>query len=96
MLTLAAMTWAAYMFCRENMQMLHSVPPPVVVETGSEYNYKSVENAIYVPLQWKDNCYDQQSVVTYMELHFNGYRNGNQKWSYAKIDELSSHWKCIQ
>lgn len=96
MLTLAAMTWAAYMFMQDHMQMRYSVPPPVVIERGIEYGYSNVESAITVPATWTDNCYDQQSVVLYMGLHFNSFRNGKQKLPYSQIDNIAAEWKCIE
>lgn len=96
MLTLAAMTWAAYMFSRSELHMLHSVPPPVIIEVGEKYDYKPLEAAIYVPAGWKDSCEEQQLVVMYMLYHFNNFRNRNAKFNDQMIDSFASEWKCIE
>lgn len=96
MLTLAAMTWAAYMFSRAELHMLHSVPPPVVVERSAVYDYNKIESAIYVPSNWKADCYSEQLVVLEMLNHFNAYRNGNNKLSEVKLDQIASKWVCIE
>lgn len=96
MLTLAAMTWAAYAFIQANTHMYGKVPNPVIIERGSTYNYSLIESAIYVPANWQDDCYSQQLMVLYMAEHFNAFRNGQQKLTEAKLDKMAEEWVCIK
>lgn len=96
MLTLASMVWAAYMFCRSEMHMVHQVPPPVIIEKGEVYQYDNIYSTITVPADWKDDCKDQKEVVYKMAQHFNDFRNGNQKLSISKLTEVANSWVCIQ
>lgn len=94
MLTLASMIWAAFLTVQSDFRQ-HNAPPPVVIETGETYNYIEIESAIYVPSNWNDNCYNQQQVIYYMAKHFNGFRNGNNKFSEDKLIQEAHKWKCL-
>lgn len=85
------------MFSRSNLNMLHSVPPPVVIEVGEKYDYNPIEAAIYVPAGWQDDCDNQQLVIYYMLKHFNNFRNLKYKFSDQNLDYISAtRWKCVQ
>jgi hypothetical protein len=96
MLTLASMIYAAFMFIGTELNMIHSVPIPVVIETGISYNYNDIDAAITVPLNWTDSCSNQSLVVHYMLLHFNSFRNGVKKLDDDQMANIAHKWVCIQ
>lgn len=97
MLTLASMIWAAFFFVADKMNMVHRPTiMPVVISREGEYGYNDIESAIYVPSDWRDDCYDQRMIVYYMAIHYNNYRNGKQKLPATKLDEISREWKCLE
>lgn len=96
MLTLAAMIWAAWAYVATNLNMLHTVPMPVVIEHGNQYRYEEIYSAIYVPEDWTDSCYNQTQVVSEMIRHFNNFRNRNNKLTEDKMNTLARKWVCVQ
>lgn len=96
MLTLASMIWAAYMFVGSELKMTSNVPCPVVIAIGKEYKYNEIEDAIYVPVNWTDTCYNQTQVVYYMAQNFNNFKNGKQKISSERQLEIAKKWVCIK
>lgn len=96
MLGLASMVWAAYMYVASATNMRHNVPPPMVIEkvTGG-WNYDLIYSELDVPTPWKDDCYSQRQLVYYMVLHFNAFRNGNNKMKPDTIDSISRKWVCV-
>lgn len=95
MLTLASMAWAAFMFVATQTGMLHDVPPPMIIETGTKYSYNEIEDALYVPANWTDTCDNQSRVVYYMVRSFNNFRNGKNKLTENKMQEITKKWVCV-
>lgn len=83
------------MYVQSAVNMRHSAPPPVIIETGEVYEYKNIESAIYVPSHWEASCYNQEQLVYYMVLHFNNFRNGMTKMKPDTMDTIARKWVCL-
>lgn len=97
MLTLASMIYFAFAFVGAQTGMLNKVPMPVVVETmKTGYSYNEIEDAIYVPVGWQDDCTNQSLIVHYMALHYNNFKSGMLKMDDDRVAKIVEKWVCIK
>lgn len=95
MLSLATVAWTLYMYVSSSTNMRHNVPPPMIIESGQNYEYNEVESALYIPSNWTASCYNQEQLAYYMVKHFNAFRNGNNRMKPNTMDDIARKWVCI-
>lgn len=94
------MVWAAYAFVMAQLHMEHViVPQPVVIAREAEgiYTYNIYEDAIYVPMDWKDDCEDQKMIVYEMATHFNNFKQvyKTNRLDEKKLQAIKEKWVCL-
>lgn len=92
---LASLVMAMWLFVHAQFGM-GGIPMPVVIEKGQAYEYNQIYSSITVPSNFTGDCYNQKQLLWEMEIYYNGYRNGNRKFSDSKLIKLRDEWQCVQ